>query len=385
MALTPQIRLKRRTAGGAAGAPSTLQQAEPAYNEQDQTLYIGVGTGGVGGSATSIIPIAGPGAFVDKTSAQTIAGTKTFSSSPQVPTPTAGDNSLNAASTAFVTTALGAVGGSQAPNTVYAGPASGVSSAPPSYRLLVAADIPQHPSSKLSDLGLALGAASLDSGGKVPTSQLPASVLGSLKYKGALSASGALPTSPAIGDYYVISVAGTFTGTTHALKIGDWITYDGGSVGDLGSAGWDYVDNSVQVSSVFGRTGIVVAASGDYTSDQVTEGVSNLFFLGSRVLATILSGLSVATSTVITATDSVLTALGKLQAQITSLTSTVSSNFAASLQKANNLSDLSSASSARTNLGLGTIATQNSGAVVITGGTLDSVIISNSQFDGGSF
>ena len=303
---------------------------------------------------------------------------------PQVPTPTAGDNSLNAASTAFVTTALGAVGGSQAANTVYAGPASGVNAAP-SYRLLVAADIPQHPSSKLSDLGQALGAASLDSGGKVPTSQLPASVLGSLKYKGALAATGALPASPSVGDYYVISAAGTFTSTTHALKIGDWITYDGGTVGDLGAAGWDYVDNSVQVSSVFGRTGVVVAVSGDYTSDQVTEGVSNLFFLGSRVLSTILSGLSVATATAITAADSVLIAFGKLQAQISALTSTVTANNAAALQKANNLSDLTSASSARTNLGLGTMATQNAAAVAITGGTLDSVAITNSSIDGGSY
>lgn len=73
------IRIKRRANGGGAGAPSTLANAELAFNEQTNVLYYGTGTGGVGGSATSIIPIAGTGAFVDLTSNQTIGGTKTFS------------------------------------------------------------------------------------------------------------------------------------------------------------------------------------------------------------------------------------------------------------------------------------------------------------------
>jgi hypothetical protein len=72
------IRIKRRT-GGSAGAPSTLENAELAFNEVGTVLYYGVGTGGVGGSATSIIPIAGSGAFMDLSSNQTVGGTKTFS------------------------------------------------------------------------------------------------------------------------------------------------------------------------------------------------------------------------------------------------------------------------------------------------------------------
>jgi hypothetical protein len=73
------IRIKRRANGGGAGAPASLANAELAFNEQTNILYYGTGTGGAGGSATSIIPIAGDGAFVDLSSNQTIGGTKTFS------------------------------------------------------------------------------------------------------------------------------------------------------------------------------------------------------------------------------------------------------------------------------------------------------------------
>lgn len=72
------IRIKRRANGGGAGAPSTLANAELAFNEQTNVLYYGTGTGGAGGSASQVIPIAGNGAFVDLTDAQTIGGTKTF-------------------------------------------------------------------------------------------------------------------------------------------------------------------------------------------------------------------------------------------------------------------------------------------------------------------
>lgn len=73
------IRIKRRAASGGAGAPSTLANAELAFNEASNILYYGTGTGGAGGSATSVIAIAGNGAFVDLSTSQTIGGTKTFS------------------------------------------------------------------------------------------------------------------------------------------------------------------------------------------------------------------------------------------------------------------------------------------------------------------
>jgi hypothetical protein len=74
------IRIKRRASGGGAGAPSSLANAELAFNEQTGVLYYGSGTGGAGGTATTVIAIAGTGAFVDLSSNQTIAGIKTFSS-----------------------------------------------------------------------------------------------------------------------------------------------------------------------------------------------------------------------------------------------------------------------------------------------------------------
>lgn len=46
-------------------------------------------------------------------------------------------------------------------------------------------------------------------------------------------------------------------------------------------------DISYPVTSVFGRTGAVVATSGDYNSDQVTEGTTNLYFTNTRARAAI--------------------------------------------------------------------------------------------------
>lgn len=73
------IRIRRREAG-AAGAPDSLANAELAFNEVgDGVLYYGKGSSGANGTATTIIPIGGSGAFVNLTGTQTISGTKTFS------------------------------------------------------------------------------------------------------------------------------------------------------------------------------------------------------------------------------------------------------------------------------------------------------------------
>jgi phage-related tail fiber protein len=73
------IRIKRRDGSGGAGAPTSLANAELAFNEASDILYYGKGTGGAGGTATIIEAIGGSGAFVGLSGTQTINGNKTFS------------------------------------------------------------------------------------------------------------------------------------------------------------------------------------------------------------------------------------------------------------------------------------------------------------------
>ena len=56
------IRIKRSTG---SSAPSSLENAELAFAEGSKKLFVGIGTGGSGGSATTIEPIGGSGSFAD--------------------------------------------------------------------------------------------------------------------------------------------------------------------------------------------------------------------------------------------------------------------------------------------------------------------------------
>ena len=70
------IRIRRRT-GGLSGAPSSLKNAELAFNEVDDILYYGKGAD-VNGDAITIPPIAGSGYVVTLTGNQTVSGVKVF-------------------------------------------------------------------------------------------------------------------------------------------------------------------------------------------------------------------------------------------------------------------------------------------------------------------
>lgn len=236
------IRVKRSTT---TSAPTTLQNAELAYSESSNKLFIGVGTGGVGGSATSVVAIGGTGAFLDLTTAastyQTISGMSSYLTT-------------SAASSTYLTQASA----SSTYQTI-----SGMSS----YLTTASASSTYAPLASPSFTGI--------------------------------------PTVPT-------AVAGT--NTTQAA------------------------------STAF-----------------VTTAVSNL-----------VNGAGAALDTLKELAD----ALGN----DASFSTTIATSLGEKLVKTANLSDLTSASSARVNLGLGTIATQNANNVAITGGTIDNI-----TFDGGTF
>jgi hypothetical protein len=116
------------------------------------------------------------------------------------------------------------------------------------------------PSSAITDKGLANGVASLDGGGTVPLSQLPASIQGTLSYQGTWNASTNTPTLASgvgvKGYYYIVNVAGS----TNLYGITDW------NIGDMAvysGTAWQQIDNTDAVTSVNGQTGTVVLTAAD--------------------------------------------------------------------------------------------------------------------------
>jgi hypothetical protein len=134
------------------------------------------------------------------------------------------------------------------------------------------------------DAGTANGVATLDAGGKVPVSELPAAVLGALSYQGTWDAATNTPTLTSSvgtkGYYYVVNVAGNtnLNGITDWI-VGDWAVYNG--------TVWQKVDNTDAVTSVNGLTGTVVL-----TTTNVAEG-TNEYFTTARARSSISAGTGI--------------------------------------------------------------------------------------------
>jgi hypothetical protein len=96
------------------------------------------------------------------------------------------------------------------------------------------------------------------------------------------------------------------------------------TVETTGVPGVTYIWDTANIEWVAGGTGSVTSVNSQtgavsLSTDAIGEGSANLYFTAARVLATILNGLSFGTISAVTATDTILSAIGKLQAQLTSI------------------------------------------------------------------
>jgi len=156
-----------------------------------------------------------------------------------------------------------------------------------------------------SEMGVPNGLATLDSTGKVPSSQLNVQ---SIEYMGAWDASTNTPTITSgvgtNGNFYIVNIAGntTIDGNTD-WAVGDWILFNG--------TVWEQIQVGASVISVAGKQGNVIlyptditnlsttyvpegtnlyytaarfnTAFGSETTDNLTEGTTNLYYTDLRV------------------------------------------------------------------------------------------------------
>lgn len=121
--------------------------------------------------------------------------------------------------------------------------------------------------------GQADGFASLDTNGKVPLAQLPASTLDGLTNKGAFDPStDTLPAPEQDNDgwFYIASASGSVTlgGVATAVASGDWLISDGEV--------WARIDQSGKVTSVNGKDGSVVLTGADIGYSGVIPGAATV-------------------------------------------------------------------------------------------------------------
>ena len=320
------IRIKRRASGGSTGAPSSLANAELAYNESDAgngILYYGYGTGGAGGTATQVVAIGGDGAFVSLSGNQTITGNKTFT----------GTVSLTTVS-GLTTTGDVVVGG----NLTVNGTTTTVNST----------------TVTVDDKNIELGSV----------------------------------TSPsdATADGGGITLKGTTDKTLNWVDATD--SWTSSEHLDLASSKSYRINNTVVLSSTALGTGIVSSSltSVGTISGGTWQGTAiGLAYGGTN--ATTASGaranLGVAIGTDVQAYSDILADFAGLTQAANKLPYFDSSTTAATTDLSSfgrSLIDDADASAARTTLGLGTMSTQSANNVAITGGTIDGV-----EIDGGSY
>jgi hypothetical protein len=386
------LRIKRSTG---SSAPTSLANAELAFSEGNETLFIGKGTGGAGGSATSVIKIGGIGGFFDKDTVRSA-------------------------------------------NAVLSGPTTG-SDAAPTFRALVAADIPSIAHTKISDFDTGVrtnrldqmaaptGAVSLNSqkitGLADPTADADAANKGyvdgvaqGLDVKDSVvattTANGTLSTAFANGQ----SIDGVTLQTGDRILIKNQSTASQNGIYNVNASGAPSRATDMATGAnaagafVFVEQGTVNAENGfTCTSDtgSAVVGTNNLTFAQFSGAGQIIAGdgldksgntLSVdlkangglvieSTEIAVKLDASSITGTLAIGDGGTGATTATAALTALGLSNyAKTLIDDADAAAARTTLGLGSIATQAANSVAITGGSITNLTTFDGiTIDGGSY
>jgi hypothetical protein len=323
------IQLKRRVSG-VAGAPTALKSGELAHNEVDNTVYVGKGDDG-SGNATSIVPVAGSGGFLALVGTQTIAGAKTFSIVPKASQDASGGTDLVRKSQ---------VDGLLSAKAPLASP--GFTGSPTAPTAVAGTDSTQIATTAFVNEAIAgFGAGDMakstydtDNDGKVDAAEV----------------ADAVPWSGVTGK------PTSFTPSSHSHSIAQ--------VTGLQTA----LDAKAPLASP--------ALTGSPTAPTATAGTNTTQIATTAFVAAAIGAL-------IDAAPGAMDTLNELAAALgddPNFATTVTSALAGKLSAASNLSDLPNKTTARSNLGLGSMATQASGNVAITGGSINGITL-----DGGTF